>query len=75
MRYSACTAEDIAFLKTRVAGKGPNKPKLSSKRFWMSVIVLVSGLWLMLCFEVVIWLSDAPAFLADRGISYRMDTA
>ena len=33
MRYKACTEADYAFLKTRVAGKGPNKPKLSSKRF------------------------------------------
>ena len=33
MRYKACTDDDIAFLKTRVAGKGPNKPKLSAKRF------------------------------------------
>ena len=35
LRYKACTPDDIKFLKTRVAGKGPNKPKLSSKIFKM----------------------------------------
>jgi len=33
MRYRSCTTEDIAFLKSRIAGKGPNKPKLAQKRF------------------------------------------
>jgi len=33
MRYKSCTEEDIAFLRTRVAGRGPNRPKISSKRF------------------------------------------
>jgi hypothetical protein len=33
MRYRACTDEDVAFLRTRVAGRGQNRPKLSSKRF------------------------------------------
>jgi hypothetical protein len=33
MRYKACTDDDVAFLKTRVAGKSSKKPKLSSKRF------------------------------------------
>ena len=44
MRYKACTDADIAFLKTRVAGNGPDKPKLSSKRFKnVSVISDVHG--------------------------------
>lgn len=33
MRYRACTPEDIRFLRTRIAGKGPNDPKLAWKRF------------------------------------------
>jgi PIF1-like helicase len=33
MRYKDCTPSDIEFLKTRVAGFGPNSPKLSDKRF------------------------------------------
>lgn len=33
MRYKSCTPEDIAFLRTRIAGKGPNDPKLAQKRF------------------------------------------
>ena len=33
LRFRACTEDDIKFLRTRVTGKGPNKPKLSSKRF------------------------------------------
>jgi hypothetical protein len=31
MRYKACTAEDIAFLHTRISGLGPDKPKLAQK--------------------------------------------
>jgi hypothetical protein len=33
MRYKACTPNDIAFLHTCVAGKGPNDPKLAQKKF------------------------------------------
>jgi hypothetical protein len=33
MRYKSCTPEDIAFLRTRIAGKGPNDPKLAQRRF------------------------------------------
>lgn len=33
MRYRACTPEDIRFLRTRIADKGPNDPKLAQKRF------------------------------------------
>ncbi|KIM79453.1 hypothetical protein PILCRDRAFT_35638, partial [Piloderma croceum F 1598] len=33
MRYKACTPSDIAFLRTRIAGRGPNDPKLAQKRF------------------------------------------
>ena len=38
MRYKACTNTDIAFLKTRVARNGSNKPILSSTRFEMSLL-------------------------------------
>ena len=33
MRYSACTPEDISFLKTRIAGRRPDQPKLAAKDF------------------------------------------
>jgi len=33
MRYKACTSEDIVFLRTRIAGKGSDQPKLAQKRF------------------------------------------
>ena len=33
MRYRSCTTEDIAFLRTKIAGKGPNDPKLAQIRF------------------------------------------
>ena len=33
MRYKSCTPDDILFLCTRIAGKGPNDPKLAQKRF------------------------------------------
>jgi hypothetical protein len=33
MRYKSCTPEDIAFLRTRIAGPGEQQPKLSEKRF------------------------------------------
>jgi len=33
MRYGACTPEDILFLRTRIAGKRPEQPKLTEKRF------------------------------------------
>jgi hypothetical protein len=33
MRYKSCTPQDIDFLRTRIAGKGPNDPKLAQKRF------------------------------------------
>jgi hypothetical protein len=31
MRYAACTPEDIKLLKTRIAGRHPDQPKLSDK--------------------------------------------
>jgi hypothetical protein len=33
MRYAACTADDIKFLRSRVAGRRPDQPKLADKRF------------------------------------------
>ena len=33
MRYKSCTPDDIKFLCTRIAGRGPNDPKLAQKRF------------------------------------------
>jgi hypothetical protein len=33
MRYKSCTPADIEFLWTRIAGRGPNDPKLAQKRF------------------------------------------
>jgi hypothetical protein len=39
MRYGACTPDDISFLQTRIAGRGPGRPKLSSKQFrFVSII-------------------------------------
>src|SRR6266853_4940223 len=32
MRYAACTPEDIKLLKTRIAGRHPDQPKLSDKK-------------------------------------------
>jgi len=33
MRYAACTPEDIKFLKTWIAGRHSDQPKLSGKDF------------------------------------------
>ena len=33
MRYAACTSEDIAFLRTLIAGRGERSPRLSDPRF------------------------------------------
>jgi hypothetical protein len=33
MRYKACTKEDVAFLISRIAGRGPGRPKIGAKRF------------------------------------------
>lgn len=33
MRYKACTDDDITYLKTRVAGRGPGVPRLAHKNF------------------------------------------
>ena len=33
MRYKSCTPDDIKFLHSRIAGRGPNDPKLAQKRF------------------------------------------
>lgn len=33
MRYKSCTPDDISFLRSRVVGPGPNRPKLAEKRF------------------------------------------
>ena len=32
MRYAACTLEDITFLKSRIAGRRSDQPKLSKQR-------------------------------------------
>ena len=39
MRYSACTAEDISFLKTRIAGRCPHQPKVAVKNFQNGSII------------------------------------
>ncbi len=33
LRYKACTTDDITLLKTRIAGPGTNRPKLTDARF------------------------------------------
>jgi PIF1 helicase. len=33
MRYKSCTPQDIAFLRSRIAGSGPNDPHLAQKKF------------------------------------------
>ena len=33
MRYAACRSEDIKFLKSRIAGRHSDQPKLSDKEF------------------------------------------
>jgi len=33
MRYGACTAEDIIFLKSRIAGRAHGRPKLNNAKF------------------------------------------
>jgi hypothetical protein len=33
MRYASCTSEDIQFLRSRIAGKGPSQPKLADKKY------------------------------------------
>jgi hypothetical protein len=33
MRYGACTPENISFLKTRIAGRCSDQPKLAAKFF------------------------------------------
>ncbi|KDR75355.1 hypothetical protein GALMADRAFT_42954, partial [Galerina marginata CBS 339.88] len=33
MRYRACTAEDVAFLRSRIAGTGPGQPDLSLPKY------------------------------------------
>ena len=33
MRFKSCTPQDIAFLQSRIAGKGPKYPKLAQKAF------------------------------------------
>jgi hypothetical protein len=33
MRYAACTPDDIAFLKTLIAGKDEKSPSLNDPRF------------------------------------------
>src|ERR1700728_1715170 len=39
MRYSACTPEDISFLKTRIAGRRPDQPKVAAKNFRNAFII------------------------------------
>jgi hypothetical protein len=33
MRYVSCTSEDIQFLRSRIAGKGPSQPKLADEKY------------------------------------------
>jgi hypothetical protein len=33
MQYAACTLQDISFLKSRIAGRGFNQPKLADKKY------------------------------------------
>jgi hypothetical protein len=33
MRYAACTLQDISFLRSRIAGRGFNQPKLADKKY------------------------------------------
>ncbi|KAF7979063.1 hypothetical protein HWV62_43549 [Athelia sp. TMB] len=33
MRYKSCTEADIEYLRSRIAGRGPKKPKLAQRRF------------------------------------------
>jgi hypothetical protein len=33
MRYASCTSEDIQFLRSRIAGKGPSQPKLADEKY------------------------------------------
>src|ERR1700683_4816436 len=43
MRYAAFTPEDIKFLKSRIAGRHPDQPKLSNKEFRnVSIITTLS---------------------------------
>ena len=39
MQYKACTPQDIAFLRTHVAGHGPERPKLALKKYCHSSII------------------------------------
>jgi len=41
MRYAACTPDDIAFLRTLIAGKSATSPCLSDPRFWNVSIITV----------------------------------
>jgi hypothetical protein len=43
MRYGACTPDDIKFLKSRVAGRRSEQPKLSNKNFrYVSIITALN---------------------------------
>jgi hypothetical protein len=43
MRYKACTAQDIAFLKTHVSSSLPGRPLLTSSEFWdVSIITALN---------------------------------
>ena len=33
MQYASCTSEDIQFLRSQIAGKGPSQPKLADKKY------------------------------------------
>jgi hypothetical protein len=33
MRYASCTSEDIQFLRSQIAGKGPSQPKLADEKY------------------------------------------
>jgi hypothetical protein len=41
MRYTTCTLKDITFLKSRIAGRRSNQPKLSNKDFRNVFIITV----------------------------------
>ncbi|KAF8219298.1 hypothetical protein L208DRAFT_1080010, partial [Tricholoma matsutake] len=33
MQYASCTSEDIQFLRSQIAGKGPGQPKLADNKY------------------------------------------
>ena len=44
LRYRACSPDDIELLETRIAGRGPSRPKLNQPRFRNVSIITRLGL-------------------------------